>query len=321
MPDESLREVMESIRTRVQAELDGQLSALSERHQAAIAAARAEVEQRVASEVTKVRIEADRHLADESSRLRAEADRRVAAAAAITAQLDAGTLLQAFREIAAATTASDILAAIAKAAAGQKPPASLFVANGARLDRWAVDGVGSAGREVTGDQVLGSLTEALKTGRVVRDNGTSVAAPLLLDGTAVGVLHGTKTDGSPEAWAETLEAVATYGAARLGYLTALRTAQARELIGRQPPSADGEEDAQSARRYARLVVSEIKLYNEAAVREGRIHRDLLRRLAPEVDRARRLYEERVPSTVPDRGRHFHQELVQTLAGGDPSLLG
>jgi hypothetical protein len=78
---------------------------------------------------------------------------------------------------------------------------------------------------------------------------------------------------------------------------------------------------QSARRYARLLVSEIMLYHEAAVREGRQHRDLGRRLSAEIERARRAYDERVASTVPDRHRHFHQELVQTLAGGDPALLG
>ena len=81
------------------------------------------------------------------------------------------------------------------------------------------------------------------------------------------------------------------------------------------------EDVQSARRYARLLVSEIKLYNEAAVHDGRAHRDLQRRLGAEIDRARRLYEQRVPSAVADRGRHFQNELVQTLAGGDPTLLG
>jgi hypothetical protein len=47
---------------------------------------------------------------------------------------------------------------------------------------------------------------------------------------------------------------------------------------------------------------------------------LQQRLGPEIDRARRLYEERVPSTVPDRAQHFHRELVQTLAGGDASRL-
>jgi hypothetical protein len=96
----------------------------------------------------------------------------------------------------------------------------------------------------------------------------------------------------------------------------------RDDDGGEPgPTDASEEAAQSARRYARLLVSEIKLYNEAAVREGRDQRDILRRLGPEVERARRLYEERVPSTVSGRAQHFYQELLQTLASGDPSLLG
>jgi hypothetical protein len=57
------------------------------------------------------------------------------------------------------------------------------------------------------------------------------------------------------------------------------------------------------------------------VRIGREKRDLLIRLRPEVDRARRLYEERVPATVASRARYFEQELRQTLAGGDAALLG
>jgi hypothetical protein len=70
-----------------------------------------------------------------------------------------------------------------------------------------------------------------------------------------------------------------------------------------------------------LLVSEIKLYNEAAVRVGRQKRDLLQRLKPEIERARRLYEQRISSNVDSRGALFQQELIQTLADGDPALLG
>jgi hypothetical protein len=54
---------------------------------------------------------------------------------------------------------------------------------------------------------------------------------------------------------------------------------------------------------------------------GRQKRDLLARLKPEIDRARKLYSERIPPAVDSRGALFQQELVQTLAGGDASLLG
>jgi hypothetical protein len=69
------------------------------------------------------------------------------------------------------------------------------------------------------------------------------------------------------------------------------------------------------------LVSEIKLYNEAAVRTGREKRDLLSRLRPEIERARRLYEERVSPSIAARGAYFQQELVHTLADGDQALLG
>jgi hypothetical protein len=91
-----------------------------------------------------------------------------------------------------------------------------------------------------------------------------------------------------------------------------------------PPSsasAAAEDEIHAARRYARLLVSEIKLYNESAVRMGRERKDLLLRLEPEIERARRLYAERVAPTVHGRDALFDQELSQTLADGDHSLLG
>lgn len=85
--------------------------------------------------------------------------------------------------------------------------------------------------------------------------------------------------------------------------------------------ASGDEDDDAARRYARLLVSEIKLYHETAVAEGRRQRNLLARLRPEIERAQRLYEERVPVQIRLKSDFFGQELVRTLASGDPSLLG
>ena len=81
----------------------------------------------------------------------------------------------------------------------------------------------------------------------------------------------------------------------------------------------GDEDA--ARRYARLLLSEIRMYNEPLIDAGRRSRDLLARLGGEIDRARQLYEARVPSSVSGRADVFDQELVRTLADGDRSLLG
>ncbi|HKR01451.1 MAG TPA: hypothetical protein VJT09_12310 [Pyrinomonadaceae bacterium] len=76
-----------------------------------------------------------------------------------------------------------------------------------------------------------------------------------------------------------------------------------------------------ARRFARLLVSEIKLYNEQKVRDGRLEGDLYGRLREDIDRSRQMYDKRVAPPVAARYDYFHQELVSTLAEGDATKLG
>ena len=76
-----------------------------------------------------------------------------------------------------------------------------------------------------------------------------------------------------------------------------------------------------ARRFARLLVSEIKLYNEQKVKEGRSQGNIYERLREDIDRSRQMYDKRVAPPVAARYDYFHQELVNTLAEGDPSKLG
>ena len=76
-----------------------------------------------------------------------------------------------------------------------------------------------------------------------------------------------------------------------------------------------------ARRYARLLVSEIKLYNEPKVKEGRSAGDLYDRLREDIDRSRQMYDKRVAPPVAARHDYFHQELVNMLAEGDAAKLG
>jgi len=86
------------------------------------------------------------------------------------------------------------------------------------------------------------------------------------------------------------------------------------------PSGD-EALHEEARRLARLLISEIKLYNEEQVEEGRRQRDIYRRLREDIDRSRQLYEERVSEKVRSTADYFQQELVRNLAGGDSQALG
>jgi hypothetical protein len=76
-----------------------------------------------------------------------------------------------------------------------------------------------------------------------------------------------------------------------------------------------------ARRFARLLVSEIKLYNEQKVRDGRTHGDLYERLREEIDRSRQMYDKRADPRVSARYDYFHHELVNTLAEGNADKLG
>ena len=85
------------------------------------------------------------------------------------------------------------------------------------------------------------------------------------------------------------------------------------------PSEDSTHD--EARRLARLLVSEIKLYNEEQVEDGRRNRDIYERLKEDIDRSRQMYEERVDERVRNTTDYFYQELVRILAGGDPKAMG
>ena len=76
-----------------------------------------------------------------------------------------------------------------------------------------------------------------------------------------------------------------------------------------------------ARRFARLLVSEIKLYKENQVNEGRSQNDLYDRLRDDIERSREMYEKRVKPEVAQRYDYFHHELVNTLAEGDAAKLG
>ncbi len=174
-----------------------------------------------------------------------------------------------------------------------------------------------------------------------------LAVPLLVGGRVVAVLYADSVGPEgheptvPNGWPELVEVLARHAARCLESLTVQRASKppaaraAAPSDGRVDASPDeapqtghaqarhalAEDDEVSARRYARLLLSEIKLYHEPVVDEARRERRLLARLGPEIARARRLYEARIPSAVAARAALFEQELIGTLAGGDQSLLG
>jgi len=173
-----------------------------------------------------------------------------------------------------------------------------------------------------------------------------LAVPGIVGGRVVAVIYadGVTLDGHeravPSGWPEVIEVLARHAGRCLEALTTQRAAAPRiptpssasgtaaagagPAAGAHPPGAisqiaDGVVDA--ARRTARLLVSEIRLFHESAVHEGRREANLMARLAPQIERARTAYNAQVPAGVRSQTDFFHQELIRTLAGGDATLLG
>ena len=97
----------------------------------------------------------------------------------------------------------------------------------------------------------------------------------------------------------------------------VRAAVLREV----QPLTEEEKIHAEAKRFARLLASEIKLYNEQRVEEGRANRDIYVRLKRDIDRSRDLYEKRVSPLVSRKVDYFHDELIRVLGDNDPSVLG
>ena len=174
-----------------------------------------------------------------------------------------------------------------------------------------------------------------------------LAVPVIVSGRVVAVVYGdaVTADGHdrhvPSSWPELLEILARHagrclealatqkanknqnsaGATGATSATGATGASGAELPGPSAMTQITDGVSAAARRTARLLVSEIRLFHEPAVNEGRRHRNLLTRLAPEIEKARQAYNEQVPAGVRAHTDYFHQELIKTLAGGDAALLG
>jgi len=153
--------------------------------------------------------------------------------------------------------------------------------------------------------------------------------PLAISGETVAVLYFETTEPGtanpePATANPALEILARHASRCLESVTAFKAARAALVnagdgAGDMSDEASADEDA-AARRYAKLLVSEIKLYHEPDVVAGRRERDLATRLGGEIARARVLYEQRVPPQIREHADYFRDELVRTLANGDSTLL-
>jgi hypothetical protein len=121
------------------------------------------------------------------------------------------------------------------------------------------------------------------------------------------------TEPEPEPAAEVVEVAASAASA-----SAAAAPAADPFAGLSPEDADTHRKAQ---RFARLLVDEIKLYNQAKVNEGRRNKDLYDRLKEDIDKSRTTFQKRYGSTVAASGDYFQKEVVRSLAEDDFSVMG
>jgi hypothetical protein len=180
----------------------------------------------------------------------------------------------------------------------------------------------------------------------------ALAVPLVVRHKAAAVLYADSGEGE-ELDQQPLEALLRVTGMAIELLPIRRTTEQHSRVRTSRPQtaveaaarpvAGGQEAAQSAsvsedeseqqtrlsnrrehldaRRYARFLIADIKLYKPAQVADGRRRADLYDRLKDEIDHSRMLYEKHVSPLITAQVDYFYDELVMTLAGGDSGKLG
>jgi len=300
------------------------------------------------AEAHAARAEADRARAEaeqaavagaEADMARAEADQARAGRAPVTGQLAEG-----IRALGGARSLSEALDTLVRCAGEEAARAGVLLVRGNRFHGWrGFEAAFASGESL--DLALGDagvVAQAVQTAAMassassdsygapafaqLKPHQACVAIPIVIGGQPVAVMYadaGLETANREPGTLnfEPLEILTRFASQRLEALTAIKAARSLTVDAELPAPADDSADQHAAaRRYARLLVSEIKLYHEPQVAEGRRERDLATRLGGEIARVRTLYEQRVPAEVRQNTDYVHEELIRTLADGDASLL-
>jgi hypothetical protein len=334
---------LERIRREAAAELDRARAEFQRDVEKARQAATLEAEELVVAQLENAALDAERKLT--AAVERATTDSHQAALA------HAARFVDAIRTLDDARSLSEVLETLADCAGREVDRAAILIVKGDRLKGWRMVGFGPGAPAAKSIDIpldernLPGVQPLFSQDAVVRH---ALSLPISVGGAVVAVLYGDTPRGDSPSdlrpstgargllsevggrWpamldvlarhaSRVLEAMTVQQAAGLALPRPVARASHASMPGPLEQSGTGVEE--DARRYARLLLSEIRMYNEPLVEAGRRSRDLLSRLGGEIERARQLYEARIPETVSARSIYFEQELVRTLADGDRSLLG
>jgi hypothetical protein len=233
---------------------------------------------------------------------------------------------------------------------------ALFVVKGATVNGWqgigfddndAIKGLslntgsGLVGKAIQGRNPAGGTTQEFDPGFIAAMKAPAddqcMVLPLVVKDKVAAVIYadgGTAQGGTLDA--SGLQALTRFAGVWLE-LTAMRKAGgvvAEEAPVAQPavampaaapaaaaPATEEDELHKKARRFAKLLVEEIRLYNQPKVDEGRQQKDLYERLKVDIEKSRATYDKRYSESAVASADYFTQELIRILADNDISLMG
>ncbi len=297
----------------------------------------------------------EQELAGEVERLRAGGGAEAAPESNVAL---AGGIHSAVAVIRSAHSQTEILKALLDGAAQFAGRAGIFVSHGRTASGWAGSGFADEEgfRQISLDCTQGLLAKVIQSRQSVQgaptdldpklgdkvplpSKGNVFLFPLVIRDRVAAMLYADSGTAGGEVSQAALEALVKAAAGWLDELSRPKPAPPKQAAKEAPaPKAEspkkaaaaaapaapaGEPDNathQKARRFAKLLVDEIKLYNKEEVDAGRKNHDLYDRLRDSIDKSRASYDKRWGSTITDAD-YFKEELVRNLAENDVAVLG
>jgi hypothetical protein len=294
-------------------------------------------------------------------KLRSEIVRRAAEVLELMAPAPGSSLSDLLNSASAAIqdsgTQSEILRHLLEGEARFAGRVALFVVKGSTVNGWQGIGFddneaikslslstssGLVGKAVQSRNIAGGATHEFEPGFVASlkfpADDQCLVLPLVVKDKVAAVIYadgGTAKGGTLDA--SGLQTLTRFAALWLE-VTAMRkaggtpaeeTSQAQPAVAMaataaaSPAAAVSEEEElhKKARRFAKLLVEEIRLYNQPKVDEGRQHKDLYDRLKVDIEKSRATYDKRYAESPVATADYFTQELIRILADNDVSLMG
>jgi hypothetical protein len=269
-------------------------------------------------------------------------------------QLPLAEMEKAFRDLASAERPAGVFKALLEAARLAAPRVAMFLVRQGRIQGWGSTGYGAEiakrQRAFTSSATDGWLGQTAAQDGLDRRPGTgdpdfgqplaadAIAGALRVKGRPIAIVLAERPQGASPWIPELLGSLVAVAQLRLeldlakkriegtgaGAAEGTAIAPRAEVVAVEPAAAAAQPERdpklETARRYAKLVATDIRLYNEEAVVLGRRHGDLVDRLGDNLDRGKETFLRRHGDLGPAGLEILHDAFVQVLAAGDSQLL-